>query len=321
MSSSNVFGRGFCSYPVRPFPASKISISISLLIFIFLFDRLSGITFRVLCTPFMFASFIGLLMVYRHNLHKFGPVALVQKEVKTFTFVFGSNSPIVGLFLWKLGTVHDILGEKEEAAECYRKITTTINGCQTSPRGSPYFVCLGRALFHLGHFEEALNAFEVAWKLKKKGKYSPIITRDLSLMVATLKHLHSNEESISKINDAVADLERKGCTQSLEHAKCWKLMGGVYISLGNASEAITYLEMALEIHLINEGEYPWSTAVAKIYEQIGDVYLGESNNNELALTNYHKAMEVYRRSGKSDEHPHIASLLQKVQNTSDLSIV
>lgn len=252
-------------------------------------------------------------------------MSLVQMEVKMYTFWFGSESPLVSTWLWKLGALHDILGENEEAMECYRKITTTVNGCRTSPRGAPYFRCLGRSYLRLGRYEDALHAFEFALKLKRKGKDPPNIDHDLSPIVATLKRLQRDRECVSRIDDAVLDLERRGFVQNLEHAKCWTLMGRVLMSLSETSEAIRYLEMALEIHLANEGEYPWSTAVAKIYEQIGDLHhvqeSSNSNSSETALANFHKAIDVCRRSGKSDEHPRIASLLQKAQNVSEASIV
>ena len=130
-------------------------------------------------------------------------------------------------------------------------------------------------------------------------------------------------------------LHGRGQTQTMDTGKCYMLIGSTYVMMASGCQndtgnhlvqydtnkldkALENYEKALEIFILNVGEYPSVGVIARLYEKMGSVY-DKKHDTHKAIEFYRLAIEVHHRGGKSDEHREVASLMRKVADIEECS--
>ena len=159
-----------------------------------------------------------------------------------------------------------------------------------------------------------------------KGRVS-CYQNDYHLLGATYKALGKHAEALESYQKAVETVQTFGYGETIDVAKSLIKVGEMHETLEDVEEANKVYRQALEIHLRNEGEFPWTVAVARLHEKLGDLYChhpdvittAEEDGTESATGHWNAALEVYRRNGKTDDDKEIMLLQAKLRDA--LSVV
>ena len=282
--------------------------------------------------------------------YKYGVVKYIER-VKHNVEWCGFKGNIFDL---RLGYYHELRSEYSEAISCYHRFLEEYPFIRNEPGGIVVLKALGRVYYSLGRYEKA---FEYHTKAVQLRRLKDVPSRpsqcqqDYHILGQTLRALGKYSEALGSYQEAVNLLKQRGYDQTIDIAKSYVKIGEVYqLMIGgernnNIDNAIQAYHQALEIYLLNVGEFPRTSSIAKIYAQLGDLYLGRKkkkirtasssknaqahreqnpanqDNNEDDTTmienHWNAAIEVYRRGGKTDEDREIIQLQSKI---SDLRI-
>lgn len=265
-------------------------------------------------------SLVSLLMVLcfplrmklrMRSFRKLGAVGLLKEEHRWVTLLNGQQSSFAANSLVRIAKIHELLNQPDEALATYQAIESTFPRVANHGRGGIMLRRgMGRILMRLERFPEALETFEAALQLTKlQPAHAIFIQADLNAIAVVYEKMGNFPDALTKRHEAWQELDAIGCTQVVTAAVCLTRMASTYESMQQGDLALEKLEGALAIYILNEGEFPRSTTVARLHNRIGNlqVTMGQSG-----AEHFRQAIEVYRRGGMSDEHTALASLLRKI---------
>jgi tetratricopeptide (TPR) repeat protein len=243
--------------------------------------------------------------------HQLGAIELLKKEYHWVALLNGSQSSFAANALLRIAKVYEMLNQFEEALATLQTIQTTFPRVANLGRGGIMLHrSMGRILMRLGRFPEALEALQAALQLTKlEPAHAVLIQADLNAIAIVLEKMGKLSDAIVKRQEAWQVLDDIGHTQAVTAAVCLTRMASTYEVMDQRDAALEKLEDALAIHIVNEGEFPRSTAVARLHNRIGNLQLVMGKSG---VEHFRQAIEVYRRGGMSDEQTALASLLRKV---------
>jgi len=251
------------------------------------------------------------LYFQKRQFRRLGPVKYLRSQLWRSKILCGEESPQVALILYRIGLVHEILNEPEDAFEAYRSIVSTIPDASKHPGGALVHHAAGRMALALRRYDEALEYFETALLLRELNPRNTLrVTKELYAIASTYERIGNLKLALEKRTQALERLHERGLSQSMDAARCLTLIGTTFQSMEKLDEALEKLNEALAIYILNVGDYPSVGAIACLYEKIGEVHANRGDVS-TAIENFHLAIEVHRRGGKSDENREVSSLLQK----------
>ena len=217
-----------------------------------------------------------------------------------------------------LGYYFEIRGDYTDAISCYtRFINDQHPYLQTQLGGICVYKRLGNSYYALGRYEQALENYQRAIQIRRLksnpttgsgGTKSKIVSRpsqyqhDYHCLGQTYKALKKYDDALESYQKAI-DLLQERYSQTLDIAKTYLRIGGVYEDMGgslNVKKAVTAYEHALEIYLMNAGEkYPKSIQVAKLYDQLGNLYSTRINNQQTDIQSQGNQMSTTNAASSS----------------------
>ena len=96
-----------------------------------------------------------------------GPLVLLQDSVRLSALFYGPENRFLAMNLFRMGMYYESQNEPEQALACYQQITA-FDVCRYHPGAAPYYSKIGKLLFSLGRYEEALDSFEMSLTLRQK---------------------------------------------------------------------------------------------------------------------------------------------------------
>ena len=237
----------------------------------------------------------------------------MQNLVHYCSIIYGPHSRFVATALFRLGMYHESQNEPVEALKCYQQITD-FPICQRHHGAAPYYSKIGKLLYALGRYEQALEAFEMSLTLRRKLEKALFVLRlqeILHCIGQTQERLGNLDDALKVFQEAHAALVQRGHDRSIESAKSLALMARVLASMDKVDESLETYQQALDIYVYNVGEFPRRKSIAELYKSIGDLQV-KKGEDSLAAENYGLAVEVFRRGGKNDENKEMQDILRKM---------
>ena len=281
-------------------------------------------TFLLYCI-FLFLLLVVLPATYLHRSFRIyklhGPVAVLERKLKVTKFLWGSDSPPTAELYGQLAVVHLRLGQLDKALRAYRDLIQEVPFFATHFSGAKVYHEMGRINVALEQYGEAIDLFQEALRCAK-------LTTDRTRTMRIATEMQAMARTHVKANDLEAALEvANHCLHlvlqdphveqnSLEVAKCHTVLSQIYRARKDDAQALKHCQDALDIHLYNEGDFPRSLAVAKLYEDLGSIH-SDATSMDSAIESLERALEVYRRAGFSDQHRNVISLLSRLENMSN----
>lgn len=128
------------------------------------------------------------------------------------------------------------------------------------------------------------------------------------------ENIGSFDEALRKREEAWQALEDRGLTQMQDAAQCLMKMASTHEALGQLDLALEKMNGALAICLLNEGEFPRSSSVARLYTRVGHL---KQSTGMSGSESFRLAIEKYLRGGMSDENLLLTSLVQQQQKVDE----
>ena len=190
---------------------------------------------------------------------------------------FGSNSPVVGRVLFRIGFLYSTRGEFERALPILERSLKLIEplpdtGDDLLTKANLYWG-LGVSYQALLKHEQAIRALDRSLALNErlKGKEDP----ELVATLTAIANLHSIQrrplDAIPLLQRALAISEKTFGTNSLEAAQALADLGGTWKSAQNFNVALSCLKRSLDIR---EGLLPpTDDAVASAFGNLGSLYV------------------------------------------------
>ena len=262
--------------------------------------------------------FLGRIVFDWQYYRIYGPVEYSNMHLRTFGILAKFDG---GRSVWidyhHLGRYHHLCRNYESALECFQKmhalpITQVV----------PFFLAdvyrwKARCLVPLHRYQDALDCIRDCILEKKTYGRSPLplfsMKNDLYFLGKIQEKLCKYDEALVTYREVVELLQTRGHSQSMDLAKAIAKVGEAHQLMGNLTEAREYFENSLRMYRLNIGEFPWQPSIARTHELFGDLLLSIDESPELAVENYEIAVEVYRRSGKSEADRVIINLTEKIQ--------
>ena len=256
-------------------------------------------------------SFTPAVMHLRmRTFRQLGAIGLLKKEHHWVALLNGTQSSFAANSLLRIAKVYEMLNQLEEALTTLQAITTFPCVANPGRGGIMLHRAMGRILMRLGRFPEALEALQTALQLTKlQPAHAILIQADLNAIAVVHEKMGNLSDAIATRQEAWQVLDDIGHTQVVTAAVCLTRMASTYEIMDQQDAALEKLEGALAIYIINEGEFPRSTMVARLHNRIGNL---QTAMGKSGAEHFRQAIEVYRRGGMSDEHTALASLLRKV---------
>ena len=248
----------------------------------------------------------------------YGPLKTLQTDIRVSTALYGPHSRFVAMGLYRMGMYYESQNEPEKALDCYRQIVD-FPVCRHHPSAAPYYSKIGKLLFALGQYEEALEAFETCLTLHRKLEKAFFVLRlqgILHCIGQTHERLGNLEEALKIFEEAHTALVQRGYDRSVDNAKSLVLMARVLENMGKDDESIEKYQKALDTYIYNVGEFPRRKSIAELYNSIGGLHV-RKGQIAPAVENYGMAVDVYRRAGKSDEDREMQVILRKMEDLKD----
>ena len=270
-----------------------------------LFSMFVSIPFFILIYP------LAYWLYYRFH----GPLVTLQSQVRVSTFLYGAHSRFVAMAWFRLGLYYESQNEPDQALACYKEITD-FPVCQHHDGAAPYYSKIGKLLYTLGRYEEALEAFETSLTLRRQLEKALFVLRlqeMLHCIGQTQERLGNLDEAFKVFQEAHTALVQRGHDRCIECAKSLALMARVLASMGKVDESLKKYQEALDIYVYNVGEFPRRKSIAELYKSMGDLRV-QKGEDALAAENYGMAVEVFRRGGRSDEDKEMQSIIRKMED-------
>eukprot|EP00549_Striatella_unipunctata_P025883 CAMPEP_0118721506 /NCGR_PEP_ID=MMETSP0800-20121206/30771_1 /TAXON_ID=210618 ORGANISM="Striatella unipunctata, Strain CCMP2910" /NCGR_SAMPLE_ID=MMETSP0800 /ASSEMBLY_ACC=CAM_ASM_000638 /LENGTH=223 /DNA_ID=CAMNT_0006629399 /DNA_START=505 /DNA_END=1176 /DNA_ORIENTATION=+ len=217
-----------------------------------------------------------------------------------------------------LARCYEAMNKPEEALRLYKSIEIDFSTlCRKPPGGVKFYRSMGAVLFRLGRLEDAIEAFEKAVSVQRMQRKTAIKAQTLTSTIASIYERMGNmEKSLEKRQEAwkiLLEADQGNCSNSMSAGGCLVRLAATHKAMGNQQLSLETLQKALGIYLLNEGEFPSSNTVARLYCRIGDLQV-EMGRIEQGKESYNLAIDVYRRGGMSDDHATLFSLIGKADS-------
>ena len=262
--------------------------------------------------------FLGRIVFDWQYYRIYGPVEYSNMHLRTFgIFTKFDGGRSVWFVYHHLGRYHHLCRNYESALECFQKIHAL-----PITQVVPFFLAdvyrwKARCLVPLHRYQDALDCIRDCILEKKTYGRSPLpllgMKNDLYFLAKIQEKLCKYDEALVAYREVVELLQARGYSQSMDLAKAIAKVGEAHQLMGNLTEAREYFENSLRMYRLNIGEFPWQPSIARTHELFGDLLLRIDESPELAVENYEIAVEVYRRSGRSEADRVIINLTEKIQ--------
>ena len=259
-----------------------------------------------------------------------------------------------------LGRYHEVTGDFEYAIESYEGIFERFPFLKERKGGVCIYKALGNICYRTHRYRDALTHLQKAHQLRMLKDEKALawqLKNDHHAIGATYRALGRHQDALEAYRQSVESLNLNGWDQTTDMAQSIAKVGeSLEILAGEdgddaenddaIQQAATAYREALRIHLLNEGEFPRTKAVACLHDKLGDLVFrhphlrtpdeeGEEetttphNNDhqhhpreeETATGHWNVALEVYRRNGKTDGDPVIIGLQTKLRDALNAEIV
>ena len=191
---------------------------------------------------------------------------------------------------------------------CFREVSD-FPICRRDACGALFQARVGKTLYAMGRYTEALEAFETAMTLRNKLEKANFVLR----LQNDLHWIGQTNEKLGNYQQALKALQERGHKQGLHTAKSLARIGSVCECVGRLEEAHDYLGQALELYLLNVGDFPRSKSVAEVYTALGNV-AEQRGDSVTAVENYRLGVEVYQRGGRSEQDKLVQNLIRKISD-------
>jgi len=270
--------------------------------------------------------FVVNIMINVRQCEALGPIRYLQFQLKCNQLLWGCESPQVAAILYKIGLVHERLGEPEEALTAFKSICTTVPGTNSCYGGSMVQHAIGRILFSSLHrYNEALCAFQVALQLRRHNPNDVFgAQKEIQCIALTYGRLGDLDMALETLLSGLQELRSCGdaVLKSMDTAKCYVLIGTTYEYMDQYRDAVLHYKEALKIFHYNWGDLPWNSSVARLHTKIGYATLkleeaeasdreNREHDHEMikdACNSFQAAIDVYKRGGKADDFVEIVRL-------------
>ena len=213
-----------------------------------------------------------------------------------------------------MGMYYESQNEPTRALQCYQEIIAFPVCRRGHPGAAPYHNKIGKLLYSLGRYEEALEAFETSLTLQQQLEKAMFVLRyqdALHNIGQTHERLGHWDKALKVFSEAQAAVVQRGHDKSIENAKSLTLMARVLASMDKVEEALEKYQEALDIYIFNVGEFPRRKSIADLYTSMGDLQVRQGQETS-AVKSYELAVEIFRRGGKSDQDQDLQSIQQKI---------
>lgn len=245
-----------------------------------------------------------------------GPIGYLRHQHCTIATLLGEQSCAAVNSLVCIGLVHELLNEPTEALEAFLLIDETLSVVSSNHRGRSLLQrAVGRVFVKLGQLTKALDMLAISVELARLEQKTPArLCNDLHTIAAVHLEMNNPEKAVEWRLAAWDVTKERGHEHDLEGARCLVKVAATYEAIGDKARAFKISEQAMSIYLRSEGGLSSSAAVARLYNQIGNlkVRMGLSG----AGGSFRQAINIYRRRGVSDEDPILIALLGRADKFS-----
>lgn len=172
------------------------------------------------------------------------------------------------------------------------------------------FFCIDEIDFALTCYDDALVAYKKSLG-KDHIKISVVLERIASCIVRSRDH----EEAFELYEEAFSVRKQHGNAADLGTAKIQFGMGIVCCEMGHFNKSLDFYEESLKIRQSLLGND--NVEVAEILNNIGSVF-ARNQEYQRALQPWQDAIEMYKRSGLTDDHPKVACTLGNMEISKNL---
>jgi len=168
---------------------------------------------------------------------------------------FGIDSSAAGSYMYWIGLYYKDQDNLPKALYYFERVSS-LPICKQDYTGAPYQCMTGSVCSELGHFEDALQHFDLALilALGKSGKVKPRIVHQVRRLIGkTLTMMGRHFEALQHYRAVLTDMKKSGEIQSIRAARLLLLTGSELRSLGRLDEAASTLVEGLEIVRVNTG--------------------------------------------------------------------
>ena len=261
----------------------------------------------------------------KRQFDRLGPVGFYKNQVAWYKKVYGTDASITTKTRLKLSKAHESLGQKVQALAVMEELLAQNPRVNMEMAGSFYRFRMGQLQYDAGRYHDALTSFTTAARLSRnQNPQDPQRTLAKRRAIrwhkfgAAMERVAQCHEKLGNYDDTIRTYEQVievyknyGFTDCVETAKYYIYLARTHERAGNNTRAKTACQEALRIYFLNHGEYPSSVTVAELYTQLADLH---ERGGELtkALEYYNNAIDVYCRSGRSNEDTVVTKLRQTV---------
>lgn len=299
---------------------------------------------------------LGALMLYctyrrqQGRFERLGPTGYYQYNVEWIERWYGLDSAAASLARFRLARAHQVLGQTELALVVMEEISPRNPRINTQVAGAIFHFQTGLLQYATGRYQDALESFTITARLRRNQhpQYpdQPLVATPTNILgrlfhkkplavpwykVALVlqwvgqchEQLGNYDDAVATYRDVIDEFNRRGFGKQMEKTKFYTRLARVYEKMDNDTLALEAWEEALKIHLLNEGDFPRSVAVAKVYVQLATLYQKRAKQQQhhseeaaaKALEYYHEAVNVYRRSGRTEQDdPVVTNLMLTISD-------
>ena len=193
---------------------------------------------------------------------------------------------------YAIGRVHDLLGEKQEALDAYRKTVELLDEREDPERlMAPALTSSGALCRQLGDYDAAQEAYERALDIhRRRGfrKGEANVLNNLGRLSSARGAMHEAQ----RFYEEAVKLWRETGERSEEILTLTNL-GGIHIALGDQDAALDHLSHARA----RLGPEVGPRRRADLLERLADVYTRTDRSSE-AESHYHEALRLYQEQGE-----------------------
>ncbi len=253
---------------------------------------------------------------------KHGPIKYSEMLLRTLV-CHCHNQVIILRVRLQMARYHLICRDYDSAMSCCERV----QDLSIVQKHVYYFIVVSQLkvqiLSHMERYEEAVQCMKEMIDKEISFAKSPlplsVLKCDYKKLARLQTKLGRNDEAIETYEEVVKLLHDRKLQKNGEMGHILVSMGDVMVKLRKHDEAMDLYGKGLEIFQMNYGEFPRQTSMATLHESIGDLYK-ERVEVGLAKENYEIALEVLRRSGRSDSDRLVAALMIKIRNLVDSSV-
>ena len=250
-----------------------------------------------------------------------GVIKYWEKSYSIYAFIHGKESRMPLALLCSIGAYHaDYTGDLDKALNAFQKVTCTPI-CSTHRGGVRVYLAEGRVLYRLGRYPDALESFQAALAVGNLSRSLPA-TRAQKVwhsIAQTHEKLNQKEQAIDAYHQAMQVLSEQKMEKHLEYARSLILLAKLFKANEEYDKALDSYQKALDICLLNDGEFPSRIHTAELCETIGDLQVA-MQQSDSAIESFERSAEIRRRSGKPEDDPTVQNLAKKISELGLVSV-